>query len=59
MAEFYSARGSGKSRRFRGLICHRRIHSFDRGLQLAELDYLFSSDAAQAALAENYVGPAL
>ena len=30
--------------------------SFDRGLQLAELDYLFSSDAAQAALAENYVG---
>jgi len=30
--------------------------SFDRGIQLAELDYLFGSDAAQAALAENYVG---
>jgi len=31
-------------------------NSFDRGLQLAELDYLFDSEAAQAALAENYVG---
>jgi p-hydroxybenzoate 3-monooxygenase len=30
--------------------------SFDRGMQLAELDYLFDSDAAQASLAENYVG---
>jgi len=30
--------------------------SFDRGIQLAELDYLTDSDAAQLALAENYVG---
>jgi p-hydroxybenzoate 3-monooxygenase len=30
--------------------------SFDRGIQLAELDYLFDSEPAQAALAENYVG---
>ena len=30
--------------------------SFDRGLQRAELDYLFQSEAAQTALAENYVG---
>lgn len=30
--------------------------SFDRGMQLAELDYLFDSEAAQASLAENYVG---
>jgi p-hydroxybenzoate 3-monooxygenase len=30
--------------------------SFDRGIQLAELDYLFDSEAAQASLAENYVG---
>ncbi len=30
--------------------------SFDRGIQLAELDYLFDSEAARAALAENYVG---
>ena len=30
--------------------------TFDRGIQLAELDYLTSSDAAQAAFAENYVG---
>ncbi len=30
--------------------------TFDRGIQLAELDYLFDSEAAQAALAENYVG---
>ncbi len=29
---------------------------FDRRLQLAELDYLASSPAAQAAFAENYVG---
>ena len=26
MAEFYSARGKPKSRRFRGLLCHRRSH---------------------------------
>jgi len=30
--------------------------SFDRGMQMAELDYLFDSEAAQASLAENYVG---
>jgi p-hydroxybenzoate 3-monooxygenase len=29
---------------------------FDRKMQAAELDYLFSSRAAQTALAENYVG---
>ena len=29
---------------------------FDRKMQTAELDYLFSSKAAQTALAENYVG---
>ena len=29
---------------------------FDRKIQAAELDYLFSSAAAQTALAENYVG---
>jgi p-hydroxybenzoate 3-monooxygenase len=29
---------------------------FDRKMQAAELDYLFSSQAAQTALAENYVG---
>jgi p-hydroxybenzoate 3-monooxygenase len=31
-------------------------NSFDRGIQRAELDYLTGSEAAQAALAENYVG---
>lgn len=30
--------------------------TFDRGIQLAELDYLASSEAAQASFAENYVG---
>jgi p-hydroxybenzoate 3-monooxygenase len=30
--------------------------SFDRGIQLAELDYLCGSEPAQAAFAENYVG---
>ena len=30
--------------------------TFDRGIQLAELDYLADSGAAQASLAENYVG---
>ncbi|KAB2875109.1 MAG: 4-hydroxybenzoate 3-monooxygenase [Burkholderiaceae bacterium] len=30
--------------------------SFDRKVQLAELDYLVNSDAASKALAENYVG---
>lgn len=29
---------------------------FDRRMQVAELDYLRSSDAAQAAMAQNYVG---
>jgi p-hydroxybenzoate 3-monooxygenase len=29
---------------------------YDRRLQQTELDYLFSSDAAQRSLAENYVG---
>ena len=29
---------------------------FDRKMQAAEMDYLFSSKAAQTALAENYVG---
>jgi p-hydroxybenzoate 3-monooxygenase len=33
--------------------------SFDRRIQLAELDYLSGSSAAQAAFAENYVGLAL
>jgi p-hydroxybenzoate 3-monooxygenase len=33
--------------------------SFDRRIQLAELDYLSGSNAAQAAFAENYVGLAL
>ncbi len=28
----------------------------DRGIQLAELDYLTSSASAQASFAENYVG---
>ncbi len=31
-------------------------NSFDQGVQRAELDYLTESEAAQAALAENYVG---
>jgi p-hydroxybenzoate 3-monooxygenase len=31
-------------------------NSFDRGIQLAELDYLTNSEAVQAAFAENYVG---
>jgi p-hydroxybenzoate 3-monooxygenase len=30
--------------------------SFDRNIQAAELEYLFSSEAAQKSLAENYVG---
>ena len=30
--------------------------AFDQKMQTAELDYLFSSNAAQTALAENYVG---
>ena len=30
--------------------------TFDRGIQLAELDYLTISEAAQATFAENYVG---
>jgi p-hydroxybenzoate 3-monooxygenase len=30
--------------------------SFDRHIKMAELDYLFSSQAAQTVLAENYVG---
>jgi p-hydroxybenzoate 3-monooxygenase len=30
--------------------------SFDRGLQLAELDYLVGSAAAQAAFVESYAG---
>ncbi len=29
---------------------------FERAMQLAELDYIASSDAAQASIAENYVG---
>ena len=39
-------------------ILHRFPESsgFDQRLQQAELDYLMSSDAAQRALAENYVG---
>jgi len=31
-------------------------NSFDRGIQLAELDYLCGSQSAQASFAENYVG---
>jgi hypothetical protein len=27
VAEFYSARSKDQSRRFRGLICHRRLHT--------------------------------
>lgn len=30
--------------------------SFDRNMQAAELEYLFTSKAAQTSLAENYVG---
>ena len=30
--------------------------SFDQKIQLAELDYLFRSKAAQTVFAENYVG---
>jgi p-hydroxybenzoate 3-monooxygenase len=30
--------------------------SFDRRIQLAELDYLVGSQAAQKAFAENYIG---
>jgi p-hydroxybenzoate 3-monooxygenase len=30
--------------------------TFDRGIQLAELDYLTTSRAAQQSFAENYVG---
>jgi p-hydroxybenzoate 3-monooxygenase len=33
--------------------------SFDRGLQLAELDLLADSTAAQAAFVENYAGAPL
>ncbi|HEU4619505.1 MAG TPA: 4-hydroxybenzoate 3-monooxygenase, partial [Gammaproteobacteria bacterium] len=33
--------------------------SFDRKLQLAELDYLAASTYAQAVFAENYVGLAI
>jgi p-hydroxybenzoate 3-monooxygenase len=29
---------------------------FERAMQVAELDYIASSDAAQASIAENYVG---
>jgi p-hydroxybenzoate 3-monooxygenase len=29
---------------------------FDRQVQLAELDYIFNSRAAQTTVAENYVG---
>ena len=29
---------------------------FDRGIQLAELEYLTTSEPAQEAFAENYVG---
>ncbi len=31
---------------------------FERRMQLAELDYIAASAAAQTAIAENYVGPA-
>ena len=31
-------------------------NSFDHKIQLAELDYLFRSKAAQTVFAENYVG---
>ena len=31
-------------------------HPFDRQVQLAELDYIFNSRAAQTTVAENYVG---
>ena len=31
-------------------------NEFDRMLQAAELEYLFSSESAQRAMAENYVG---
>jgi p-hydroxybenzoate 3-monooxygenase len=39
-------------------LTHRFPHmdAFDRKMQVAELQYLFKSRAAQAALAENYVG---
>ena len=31
-------------------------HSFEAGMQRAEIDYLASSRAAQTVFAENYVG---
>jgi p-hydroxybenzoate 3-monooxygenase len=33
--------------------------AFDRQIQLAELDYLIGSKAAQSAFTENYVGLAM
>ena len=41
-----------------GTILHRfpDQSTFDRGIQLAELDYLTISEAAQTTFAENYVG---
>ncbi len=38
------------------LHCFPEASGFDRKIQAAELDYLFGSQAAQTALAENYVG---
>jgi len=39
------------------MLLHRiSENSFDRNIQLAELDYLFRSQAAATAFAENYVG---
>ena len=39
------------------MLLHRiSENSFDQKIQLAELDYLFRSDAAATAFAENYVG---
>jgi p-hydroxybenzoate 3-monooxygenase len=40
------------------MLMHRFPESgaFDRQMQVAELDYIASSEAAQRSIAENYVG---
>ena len=39
-----------------GLHARLRHGPFERRMQIAELDYIVSSTAAQTAIAENYVG---
>ncbi len=43
MAEFYSARG-WKSRRFRGLICHRRSHGYIESFNARFRDELLNGE---------------